>query len=139
MIGNNFLLWENEEFVIKTPFNPHTPYAQGMHLIVTTQADYETAWQDPAVSGRVFELASRASKIIQEVGLAPWFNLQSNGNWGLLPGANKFFHIHIYARNKTEGWGKPITLPELPGTYKNEPMPESDRAVLVEAFKRLSL
>jgi hypothetical protein len=138
MIGNNFLLWENNEFVIKTPFNPHILYEEGLHLIVTTQADYETAWENPEISGQVFELAARASKIIEETGLAPWFNIQSNGNWGLLPDANKFFHVHIYGRNKTRSWGKPIALPELPGTYKNDPMPESDRGTLIEAFKRLS-
>lgn len=138
MIGNNFLLWENEEFIIKTPFNPHTSYEEGLHIIVTTQGDYETAWQSPAITGRVFELAAKASKIIEEQGLAPWLNLQANGNWGLLPNANKFFHVHIYGRNKTDSWGKPITLPELPSTYKNEPMPEADRATLIEAFKVLS-
>ena len=139
MIGNNFLLWENETFLIKTPFNPHISYSEGVHLIVTTQAEYETAWDDPKISGQVFELAARASKIIEVAGLAPWLNMQANGNWGLLPGATPFFHIHIYGRNKTESWGKPILLPEQPGTYKYDPMPQSDRELLVEAFKQLNL
>lgn len=137
MIGNNFLLWEDDEFIIKTPFNPHMPYEEGLHIIVTTKADYETAWENPEIAGRVFELAAKASKIIETAGLAPWFNIQANGNWGLLPGANKFFHVHIYGRNKTESWGKPIVLPESPDVYRNEPMPEADRSVLIEAFKVL--
>lgn len=137
MIGNNFLLWENDKFVIKTPFNPHTSYENGLHLIVTAKIDYETAWADPKVSGQVFELAARACKIIETVGLAPWFNIQSNGNWGLLPGASKFFHVHIYGRNKTENWGKPVALPKLPDTFMNEPMPELDRTILIKAFKQL--
>ena len=81
---------------------------------------------------------SRASKIIEEVGLAPWVNIQANGNWGLLPNAELFFHIHIYGRNKTDNWAKPISLPQLPGTFENEPMPEADRLALIEAFKKLS-
>ena len=137
MTSNSFVLWENDEFIIKTPFNPHTSYEEGLHLIVTTQAEYKTAWEDPTISGRVFELAAKASKIIEEKGLAPWLNLQANGNWGLLPNASTFFHVHIYGRNKTDSWGKPITLPELPGTYENKPMPEADRKVLIEAFKQL--
>ena len=138
MIGNNFLLWENDEFIIKTPFNPHIPYSEGLVLVVTPKADYETAWEDPSVSGRAFELAARACGIIEEVGLAPWFNIQANGNWGLLPNGNRYFHIYIYGRNKTDRWGKPIILPEQPGTYQNEPMPEADRNKLIEAFKNLS-
>lgn len=138
MIGSNFLLWENDNFVIKTPFNPHTSYEEGLHLIVTTKAEQKTAWENPSVSGQAFELAARASKIIEEVGLAPWVNIQANGNWGLLPNAELFFHIHIYGRNKTENWAKPIILPQLPGTFENEPMPEANRLVLIEAFKKLS-
>lgn len=74
---------------------------------------------------------------MEDLHIAPWFNIQANGNWGLLPGAEKFFHIHIYGRNKTNAWGKPLILPELPGIYQNEPMPESDRAILIEALKQL--
>jgi|GEM_PF-3677463 len=31
--------------------------------------------------------------------------------------------------------GKPIILPEAPGTYDNAPMPEVDRKILIAAFK----
>jgi len=134
MIGNNFVLWQNDDFIIKTPFNPHIAYEEGMHLIVTTQREYATAWEDPAVSASVFKIAAEACGIMETLDIAPWFNLQANGNWGLLPGASPFFHIHIYGRNKTDQWGKPVTLPELPGTYKNDPMPEKDRERLIEAF-----
>lgn len=71
---------------------------------------------------------------METIRFAPWFNIQANGNWGLLPGAQPFFHPHVYGRNKTERWGKPILLPEAPGTYQHESMPESDRALLAEAF-----
>lgn len=137
MASNNILLWENEEFSIKTPVNPHIPYSEGLHIMLAPKADYENAWQDPSVAGRAFELAARACNILESIGLAPWFNLQANGNWGLLPDAKKFFHIHIYGRNQTEMWGKPIQLPEAPGTYQNDPMPEDDVRKVVEAFQNL--
>jgi hypothetical protein len=89
------------------------------------------------VATKAFGLASQACKIIEQLDLAPWFNIQANGNWGLLPGATPFFHIHIYGRNKTHTWGKPLILPEMPKTYHNDPMPEIDRDRLREAFEQL--
>lgn len=135
MIGNNYLLWENDTFLIKTPFNPHIPYSEGLHVLVAPKADIVTAWEDPELSGEAFKLASKVSRAISELNLAPWLNLQANGNWGLLPGATPFFHIHIYGRNKTDSWGKPITIPELPKTYQNDPMPQADRELLASALK----
>ncbi|HEX7483532.1 MAG TPA: hypothetical protein VF281_00105 [Candidatus Saccharimonadales bacterium] len=135
MIGNNHLLWENNTFLVKTPFNPHIAHSEGLHVIVAPKADIVTAWEDPELSGEAFKLASKVSKVISELNLAPWLNLQANGNWGLLPGATPFFHIHIYGRNQTKTWGKPIALPELPKTYSNEPMPEHDRILLRKALK----
>lgn len=120
MIGNNYLLWENESFMIKTPFNPHTPYSEGPHLIVAPKADVVTAWDDVELSTEAFKLASKACKIMNEIHFAPWFNIQANGNWGLLPGATPFFHIHIYGRNKTDSWGKPVTLPEMPKNIRKQ-------------------
>jgi diadenosine tetraphosphate (Ap4A) HIT family hydrolase len=135
MIGNNYLLWEDDTFLVKTPFNPHISYIEGLHVIVAPKADITTAWDDPELTGRAFALAAKVTKVMSELELAPWFNLQANGNWGLLPGATPFFHVHIYGRNKTDSWGKPITIPELPKTYHNEPMPEGDRELLASALK----
>jgi hypothetical protein len=135
--SSNTLIWENEEFSIKTPVNPHIPYSEGLHVMLAPKADYENAWQDPLVAGRAFEFAAKACKILESLDMAPWFNIQANGNWGLLPGAKKFFHIHIYGRNHTSTWGKPIQLPEDPDTYLNEPMPDEDIQRLVVAFKSL--
>lgn len=138
MVGNNYLLWEDDQLMIKTPFNPHVPYTEGPHLIVATKSDVQTAWDDIELSTKAFALSSKACMVMKDIDFAPWFNIQANGNWGLLPGATPFFHVHIYGRNKTGEWGKPITLPEIPKTYKNEPMPESDRAILIDAFKALA-
>lgn len=137
MIGNNYVLWENETFIVKTPFNPHTSYAEGLHIIVAPKADLASAWEDPEISGQAFELASKVGKLVNAAGLAPWMNLQANGNWGLLPGSTPFFHIHIYGRNQTKAWAKPVVLPELPGTYQNDPMPEGDRTLLIGLFSEL--
>ncbi len=131
---NTFKLWENVEFSVITPKNPHLPYAEGPHIIVSPKHDVANAWIDSELSARTFRLAAKVCKIMEELELAPWFNLQANGNWGLLPGNEPFFHIHVYGRNKTERWGKPLILPEAPKTYQNDPMPEIVRDELIKAF-----
>lgn len=128
------MLWENEEFVISTPKNPHFPYSEGQHVIVAPKRDVANAWEDIELSEAAFKLAAEVCKIMSGLKVAPWFNIQANGNWGLLPGFTPFFHVHIYGRNKTDSWGKPISLPEAPGTYQNDPMPEEDRRTLSDAF-----
>ena len=136
MLGNNYLLWENNEFIIKTPFSPHVPYSEGLHIVIVPKADIRTAWQDSDVSAEVFRLGAKICAIMEREEFAPWFNLQANGNFGVLPGETPFFHLHVYGRNKTERWGKPILLPEAKGAYSNDPMPEADRERLVELFAR---
>ncbi len=135
--GNNFVLWQNNEFVVKTPFNPHASYSEGLNVIVAPIKDIQTAWQDPELTGQAFLLAAKVAQIITREGFAPWVNLQANGNWGLLPGATPFFHIYVYGRNKTERWAKPIIIPEQPNTYKNDPMPEADRDRLAELLRQM--
>lgn len=131
------LLWENEDLTIVTPLNPHIPYKDGLHLVVISKVTIENAWQDADFSSYVFKTAAKACSIMQSIGIAPWFNIQANGNWGLLPGNKPYFHIHIYGRNKTQRWAKPLILPEAPNTYKNKPMPEKDRQILRNAFHSL--
>lgn len=133
---NIFTLWENKTFTISTPKNPHFPYREGQHIIVSPKQEVPNAWDDIELAAATFRLASQVCKIMENLKLAPWFNIQANGNWGLLPGGAPFFHIHIYGRQKTESWGKPIVLPELPGTYQNDPMPESDRAKLINTLNQ---
>lgn len=135
MTNDSFLIWENDEFTIKTPLNPHQPYIEGLHIIVSPKRAVEAAWDDPALTGQAFELSAKVCGVIKDLEMGPWFNLQANGNWGLLPNSTPFFHVHIYGRNKTENWGKALELPITPGTYQNEPMPEHSRTRLGEALK----
>jgi diadenosine tetraphosphate (Ap4A) HIT family hydrolase len=132
---NVFTLWENDLFEVSTPKNPHVPYAEGPHVIVAPKQEIPNAWTDIELSAAMFRLASQVCQVMAKIQLAPWFNIQANGNWGLLPGSQPFFHVHIYGRNKTSRWGKPILLPEVPKTYQNEPMPETDRKTLSQALK----
>lgn len=132
---NIFTLWENGDFRISTPKNPHIPYKEGLHVIIAPKQIVANAWQDIDLTEATFKLAAATCKVMADSGLAPWFNIQANGNWGLLPGAKTFFHVHVYGRNMTETWGKPILLPEAPQSYQNNPMPESDRLELTAVLE----
>lgn len=132
---NIFILWESDLFTIGTPKNPHVPYVEGPHIIVIPKKETPNAWADIELAAATFRLASQVCQIMEKIEFAPWFNIQANGNWGLLPGEEPSFHVYIYGRNKTQMWGKPIVLPIAPKTYQNEPMPEGDRNILTEAFK----
>lgn len=136
-VGNNYVLWEDDNFVVKTPFNPHTTYAEGPNVIVAPQQDIAAAWDDAELTGKAFALSAKVAKVLVDDGFTPWVNIQANGNWGLLPGATPFFHIYVYGRNKTERWAKPIVIPEAPGTYENAPMPEVDRERLIAALRQV--
>ena len=132
---NIFTLWENDELTISTPKNPHIPYSEGPHVIVSPKHEVANAWEDISLSETTFKVAAEVCKVMEDHHFAPWFNIQANGNWGLLPNAAPFFHVHIYGRNKTSDWGKPVSLPDAPGTYQNDPMPEVDRDTLSSALK----
>ena len=127
---NVYTLWENDSFGIATPKNPHIPYSEGLHLIISPKREAPNAWADVNLSAETFRLASQVCESLETKSFAPWFNIQANGNWGLLPGAQPFFHVHIYGRNKTDMWGKPLILPSAPETYQNDPMPEADRIAI---------
>lgn len=131
-----FILGENDAFIISTPHNPHLAYSEGLHVIISPKHKVSSAWADADLAADTFRLAAKACKVMKDLGFAPWFNIQANGNWGLLPNRTPSFHVHILGRNKTESWGKPVVLPEAPGTYDNDPMPEADRESLTVAFRQ---
>jgi diadenosine tetraphosphate (Ap4A) HIT family hydrolase len=132
-----YTLWENHLFTIGTPENPHQPYSEGLHVIVAPKLLVKNAWEDVELGEATFKIATQTCRVIEDLKLAPWQNIQANGNWGLLPGREPHFHVHIYGRNKTASWGKPIILPEARGTYSNEPMPLEDRDKLTTRFNEV--
>lgn len=136
MKEESFILWENTDFKIITPSNPHTPQKEGVHLVVLPKKQIASAWEDIETGGKAFMLAGRVCKTLKRLNFGDWFNLQANGNWGLHPGKKPLFHIHIYARIKeSDTWGKPVKLPDLPGTFQHEPMSQEDISLLTKALK----
>jgi diadenosine tetraphosphate (Ap4A) HIT family hydrolase len=137
-MSDDWVLWENENFVIKTPKNPHISPEEGCHVKVYTKQRIERSWDNPELAGKVFELAVKVSKVIIEEKIADWVNIQNNQNWSSLPGGEPEFHIHIYGRRKSgKTWCQPVELPKLPGTFKNEPMSQVDREILIKKLKEI--
>lgn len=129
-----WILWSNEKFEIVTPQNPHLSPEEGLHLKVLPKKETESSWEDVELCAETFKLAAKVCQAMEKLKLAPWFNLQANGNWGLLPGRTSRFHVHIYARRKGKTWGLPVQLPNVPGTYQNSPMTEEEREKLSRAL-----
>jgi len=136
MEEEKWVLWSNEKFEIFTLTNPHLSPEEGLHIVVWPKTNVSSAWADPDLCAEAFKIATKVSQVMEELKLAPWFNLQANGNWGLLPGSVPRFHVHVYARRKGKTWAMPVQLPFAPGTYHNEPMAEIERESLSEALKR---
>ena len=134
MKSKEIMLWSNKKFEIFTPVNPHLPLKEGVHIVVRPKKRVSSAWSDPDLCGESFKLAAKVSKIMKELKIAPWFNLQANGNWHFLTGKRPYFHIHIYGRRKGKTWGMPVQLPLKPGTFRNKAMPEKERKILSEAL-----
>lgn len=134
MKEEKWTLWFNEKFDIITLTNPHISPEEGLHVIVYPRENIFSAWSNPNLCGESFKIAAKVAQVIEDLKLAPWFNLQANGNWGLLPGNKPRFHVHIYARRKGKTWAMPIQLPPAPGTFNNKPMTEEERRILSEAL-----
>ncbi len=134
--NESWTLWSNSKFEVFTPFNPHTSSEEGLHVIVVPKVIVDSALVDENLSVETFRVAVKVAKAMEELKLAPWFNIQSNGNWGLLPGSTPWFHVHVYARRKGKTWGMPVQIPLAPGTYRNKPMTEQERKDLSETFKK---
>ena len=131
----SWTLWEDEQFRVWTTANPHFPPEEGFHALVAPKDPPPHAWADPAVTAATFELTARVCQVMERLGMAPWFNLQANGNWGLLPGARPHLHVHIYARRQGgKTWAQPVDLPKAPGDFGFPPLDEPTRARLAAAL-----
>jgi diadenosine tetraphosphate (Ap4A) HIT family hydrolase len=134
-MADNWTLWEDARFSVTTTANPHLQPEEGCHLLVLPKDPPPHAWADPTLTAACFELAARVSQVLVNLGLVDWVNLQANGNWGLLPGAELHLHVHIYGRKRSgKTWAQPVDLPRAPGQFGFAPLSEVDRARLAAAL-----
>lgn len=134
MREKKWILWSNKKFVIFTPANPHLPSKEGLHIVVRPKKKVASACSNPKLCAEAFKLAAKVSQTMKKLKMAPWFNLQANGNWHFLTGGPSHFHVHIYARRKGKTWGMPVQLPAKPGIFHNKPMTKKERGNLSEAL-----
>lgn len=133
-----WVLWQNKDFIVTTPKNPHISPEEGCHIIIYPVKKMEKAWGNPELAKKAFELATNISKIIIEEKIADWTNIQNNQNWDFLPGGKLHFHIHIYGRKRSgKTWTQPVQIPKAPNTFKNNPLSESERKILERKLKEV--
>jgi len=134
MREKKWILWSNKKFEVFTPANPHLPPREGLHVVVRPKKRVASVWSNPELCAETFKIAAKVSQVMKKLKMAPWFNLQANGNWHFLTGGAAHFHVHIYARRKGETWGMTVQLPAKPGTFHNNPMTEKERKNLSEVL-----
>lgn len=134
-MADRWTLWQDERFEVWTTANPHLPPEEGFHLLVAPKEPPAHAWADPDLTAAAFGLTARVCQVLERLKMAPWFNLQANGNWGLFPGTTPHFHIHIYARRPSgQTWTQPVQLPKAPGNFGFAPLTEDERATVRAAL-----
>jgi diadenosine tetraphosphate (Ap4A) HIT family hydrolase len=134
-MAESWTLWEDAAFIVVTTANPHVSPIEGCHVMVQPKNPPPHAWADPAVTAETMALTARVCQVMERLGLADWFNIQANGNWGLLPGGTPHFHVHIYGRRKGgKTWAQPVDLPKAPGAFGFEPLDASERGRLATAL-----
>lgn len=135
MKEKKWILWSDKKFEIFTLANPHLSLKKGIHVVIRPKKRIASAWLNPKLCAESFMIAAKVSRIMKKLRIAPWFNLQANGNWHFLTGKRPYFHVHIYARRKGKTWGMPVQLPLKPGMFNNKPMPEKERNKLARVLK----
>lgn len=134
MAEKKLMLWSNKEFEVFTPTNPHVPLKEGLHIVLLPRVSIASGWVNPELCAKTFKVAAKVCQIMEKLRLAPWFNLQANGNWHFLTGQPPRFHVHIYARRKGKTWGMPVQLPLSPEIFRNKPMTEKERKALSKSL-----
>lgn len=118
--ANHWVLWENPEIRVVVQQKANWPAKYGGHVVVEQKIGVKTPYDDYALFGRMSVVAAVVQKGMEETGLAPHANIQSNANWafrkpdggfrGIKEGQQcRNLHFHICGRDpKDPGWGEPI-------------------------------
>lgn len=69
------VIWENGEMSLESAYNPAIPRTEGFHLVLLQRKKVPSPWVDPELYGRMSVVAAKACKIMEEIGMADWFNI----------------------------------------------------------------
>ncbi len=139
------LIYENANFTISTPVQPHVSRTDGGHLIINPKVTVE----DRTKLSR--ELAIEFMKLSMVAGMAMKsvltrqgidigrINYQDNGNW------RHELHLHLYGRARgadIQPYGQPLAFPPTAQVFKEkmgnlEQLRADDVAALKEEIQRL--
>ena len=117
---DHWVLWEDSEVrsVIQTKTN--FPAEYGGHIVVEQKLGVKVPYENYALFSKMSIIAAAIQKTLEEIGLAPHANIQSNANWAFRNSdgslrsikegqAARGLHIHVYGRCPEDpGWAEPI-------------------------------
>ena len=117
----DYVLWENDKIRVVIQGKANWPAKYGGHIVVEQKMNISTPYSDYSLYAKMSVIAAAIQKVLEQTGLAPHANLQSNSNWAFRNEDGSFrdikegqnhrnLHIHIYGRKKGKdsNWGEPI-------------------------------
>ena len=118
-----WILWENDNFRVKTLENPNRPANYGGHILVEQKSEVaKVPYDDYVLFAEISVIAAVIQKGVEETGIAPHVNIQCNANWAfrkpngglqeIEEGRKKRkVHLHIYPRLPADPhWADPAYL-----------------------------
>jgi hypothetical protein len=118
-----WVLWEDDETGVIVPIKTSWPVHYGGWVIVVQNQNVKTPYDNYRLYAKMSVIAATVQKGLEEMGLAPHANIQSNANWAFRnrdgslrdveEGREKRkIHIHIFGRMfEDPSWADPILLP----------------------------
>lgn len=141
-VKTELVIWQNDCFEIRLPGKPHVSREEGGHLVVYPKRDAhfrsELTMSEASSLGVLLQAIEVAYiRALNDVGTqVVWINFQDNGNWSLLKGDSRHFHVHVYGRclqEQKQAPGQALYLPDPNSEYysSNVPLRRNEIAMFV--------
>lgn len=118
--ARHWIFWEDGAIRVVIQRDTNFPAEYGGHLVVEQKSGVKTPYGDYRLFARMAVVAAAVQKALEETGLAPHANIQSNANWGFRNPDGTFrtieegrskrsLHLHVYGRKpKDPNWAEPV-------------------------------
>lgn len=117
---DHWVLWEDREVRVVIQAKTNFPAEYGGHIVVEQKLEVKVPYGNYDLFSKMSIIAAIVQKELEEIGLAPHANIQSNANWAFRNSdgslrsikegqAARGLHIHVYGRRPEDpGWAEPI-------------------------------
>lgn len=117
---DHWVLWEDDQVRVVIQEKTNFPADYGGHIVVEQKLGVRVPYGDYRLFAKMSVVAAVVQRGLEDTGLAPHANIQSNANWAFREAdgssrdveegrKKRELHIHVYGRTpKDPGWGEPI-------------------------------